>query len=197
MRVLSRRAALEALSCSMAAAALPQALASSGSGARALNTPPAEVLRELPDARLYGSGRLRRYFFHVYDARLWTQPSFDIARFSQLPLALELQYGRELLGALIAERSLEEMRRGAEITPAQQRAWLTAMQRCFPDVAEGDRMTGVQVPGTAARFFVNGAFVGEVRDAEFTRLFFGIWLAPTTSEPELRAALLAGARGGS
>ena len=197
MRVLSRRAALEALTCSMAAAALPQALASSGSGPRALNTPPAEVLRELPDARLYGSGRLRRYFFHVYDARLWTQPSFEIARFSQLPLALELQYGRELLGALIAERSLEEMRRGAEITPAQQRAWLTAMQRCFPDVGEGDRMTGLQLPGTAARFFVNGAFVGEVRDAEFTRLFFGIWLAPTTSEPELRAALLAGARGGS
>lgn len=197
MRVLSRRAALRALTCSMAAAALPQALASAGSGARALTTPPTEVLRELPDARLYGSGRLRRYFFHVYDARLWTQPGFEIARFSQLPLALELQYGRELVGSLIAERSIEEMQRAAEITPAQQRVWLAAMQRCFPDVVEGDRMTGVQLPGTAARFFVNEAFVGEVRDAEFTRLFFGIWLAPTTSEPELRAALLAGARGGS
>ena len=197
MRVLSRRAALRALTCSMAAAALPQALASAGSGARALTTPPTEVLRELPDARLYGSGRLRRYFFHVYDARLWTQPGFEIARFSQLPLALELQYGRELVGSLIAERSIEEMQRAAEITPAQQRVWLAAMQRCFPDVVEGDRMTGVQLPGTAARFFVNGAFVGEVRDAEFTRLVFGIWLAPTTSEPELRAALLAGARGGS
>ena len=197
MRVLSRRAALRALTCSMAAAALPQALASAGSGARALTTPPTEVLRELPDARLYGSGRLRRYFFHVYDARLWTQPNFEIARFSQLPLALELQYGRELVGSLIAERSIEEMQRAAEITPAQQRVWLAAMQRCFPDVVEGDRMTGVHLPGTAARFFVNGAFVGEVRDAEFTRLFFGIWLAPTTSEPELRAALLAGARGGS
>jgi len=197
MRRLSRRAALRAMTCSMAAAALPQAWASSGPGARALNTPPAEVLRELPDARLYGSGRLRRYFFHVYDARLWTQPSFDIERYSEQRLALELQYGRELLGALIAERSLEEMRRGAEITPAQQRVWLAAMQRCFPDVVEGDRMTGVQLPGAAARFFVNGAFVGEVRDAEFARLFFGIWLAPTTSEPELRAALLAGARGGS
>jgi hypothetical protein len=197
MGQLSRRAVLEAMTFSVACAALPPASASSGSASRALASPPSEVLRELPDARLYGSGRLRRYFFHVYDARLWTQPSFEIARFSQLPLALELQYGRELVGSLIAERSLEEMRRGAEITTAQQRAWLTAMERCFPDVVEGDRMTGVQLPGTAARFFVNGAFVGEVRDAEFTRLFFGIWLAPTTSEPELRAALLAGARGGS
>jgi hypothetical protein len=89
------------------------------------------------------------------------------------------------------------MQRGAQITTAQQRIWLAAMQRCFPDVVEGDRMTGVQQPGAAARFFVNGAFVGEVRDAEFARLFFGIWLAPSTSEPQLRAALRAGARGGS
>jgi hypothetical protein len=32
--------------------------------------------------------------------------------------------------------------------------------------------------------------VGEVRDATFARLFFGIWLSPRTSEPQLRAALL-------
>ena len=29
-----------------------------------------------------------------------------------------------------------------------------------------------------------------MRDAEFTRLFFGIWLSPRTSEPRLREALL-------
>jgi len=197
MGQLSRRAVLEAMTFSVAWAALPQASANSGSASRARAAPPTEVLRELPDARLYGSGRLRRYFFHVYDASLWAQPDFDIARFWQQPLALELQYGRALQGALIAERSLEEMQRGAEISTAQQRIWLAAMLRCFPDVAEGDRMTGVQLPGAAARFFVNGAFVGEVRDAEFARLFFGIWLAPSTSEPQLRAALLAGARGGS
>jgi hypothetical protein len=32
-----------------------------------------------------------------------------------------------------------------------------------------------------------------VPDPEFSRLFFGIWLAETTSEPRLRNALLAGA----
>ena len=39
---------------------------------------------------------------------------------------------------------------------------------------------------------MNGKPTGEIRDAEFARLFFGIWLSPKTSEPELRAALLAG-----
>ena len=55
----------------------------------------------------------------------------------------------------------------------------------------------MQVPGTATRIFVNGTLRGEVRDAEFTRLFFGIWLSPRTSEPRLREALLGPARAGS
>ncbi|OYY59968.1 MAG: hypothetical protein B7Y51_12520 [Burkholderiales bacterium 28-67-8] len=161
------------------------------------SAPPPEVLRELPSARLFGSGRLRRFLFRVYDARLWTRPGFDVARFSMEPLALELEYGRSLLGPLIAERSIEEMRRGAAISSSQQASWLAAMQLAFPDVNEGDRMTGVQLPGVATRFFVNGKLTGEIRDAEFTRLFFGIWLGPHTSEPGLRAALLAGGPGDS
>ena len=66
------------------------------------------------------------------------------------------------------------------------------MAALFPDVKAGDRLTGVQQPGRAARFFFNGQFRGEVVDAEFTRLFFGIWLSPRTSEPALRAQLLSG-----
>jgi hypothetical protein len=52
------------------------------------------------------------------------------------------------------------------------------------------RRVGVQQPGTGARFHLNGRFLGEVRDGQFTALFFGIWLAPWTSEPGLREALL-------
>jgi hypothetical protein len=44
-----------------------------------------------------------------------------------------------------------------------------------------------------ARFWFNGQLRATVPDAEFSRLFFGIWLAETTSEPHLRSALLAGA----
>jgi hypothetical protein len=40
------------------------------------------------------------------------------------------------------------------------------------------------------RFFVNAKATGEMRDAELARLFFGIWLSPNTSEPQLRQTLL-------
>jgi hypothetical protein len=51
---------------------------------------------------------------------------------------------------------------------------------------------GVHLPGNGAQLLVNGKASGEIRDTEFARLFFGIWLSPKTSEPKVRAALLAG-----
>lgn len=161
--------------------------------ARAQATPtPAEVATELVDARLQGVGRLSVFGLHVYDARLWTAPGFAPARFSDSALALELIYARTLHGRRIAERSLEEMRRFGTIDAPQETRWLAAMHETFPDVARGDRITGVHAPGRGARFFVNGALRGELRDADFARRFFSIWLAPQTSEPALREALLGG-----
>lgn len=165
--------------------------------ARSAPPPPPEVRSELPNARLLGSGRLTFMLFHVYDARLWAGPEFDVARYDQVPLALELEYARGFDNTDIAERSIEEMRRSGPIAPEKVTRWLSAMKQAFPDVAAGDRTTGVQVPGVAARFFVNGKLTGEIRDGEFTRLFFGIWLSKRTSEPRLREALLAGAPSGS
>ncbi|HSQ73412.1 MAG TPA: chalcone isomerase family protein, partial [Rubrivivax sp.] len=85
---------------------------------------------------------------------------------------------------------LKEMRRQAEIDADTGANWLAEMTRIFPDVNAGDRITGFHRPGTGARFFVNGRLRGEVLDADFARLFFGIWLSPRTSEPALREALL-------
>jgi hypothetical protein len=166
------------------------ALAAAPLAARANVTLPPEVGSELPGARLLGSGRLTFLGLHVYDARLWTADEFAADRFDRHALALELQYGRSLYGRLIAERSLEEMKRQGGFSEQQGERWLASMSQTFPDVGKGDRITGVQRPGQSTRFFLNGALRGELRDAEFTRLFFGIWLAPQTSEPRLRQSLL-------
>lgn len=154
--------------------------------------PPTELANELPGAQLSGGGRLTFFGLQVYDARLWVTSDFKVTSFEQTPIALELVYARKLVGSLIADRSIEEMRRQSDLAPEKVARWLGSMKQIFPDVAAGDRLTGVHVPGTAARFFFNGKLAGEIRDAEFARLFFGIWLSPRTSEPKLRASLLAG-----
>ena len=155
---------------------------------------PAELAASLPGARLQGSGRLRFFGLHVYDARLWTAGAAAGPDWAAAPLALELEYARSLKGVLIAERSLKEMRRQGDIADADATRWLAAMTDCFPDVQAGDRLTGLLQPGRGARFFLNGAPRCEMAEPAFARLFFGIWLAPQTSEPALRQALLGGAR---
>jgi len=157
-------------------------------------TVPTEVAADLPGARLQGSGRLRFFGLQVYDARLWVGPSGVGADWSQTPLALELLYLRAVKGQQIAERSLAEMRRQGDIAPEAAERWLAAMKKAFPDVKANDRLTGVLLPGQGAKFFVNGALRVEVRESEFAKLFFGIWLSPQSSEPALRQALLGAAK---
>jgi hypothetical protein len=152
--------------------------------------PPAEIAGALPGAKLQGQGRLRFFGLHVYDAVLWTITRAADGEAQNGELALELRYARTLRGPLIAERSIDEMRRIADFGEAEAQRWLEAMKRLFPDVNAGDRITGVHRPGEAALFFVNGRAVGDVRDARFAQLFFGIWLSPRTSQPALRASLL-------
>jgi hypothetical protein len=158
-------------------------------------TAPDEVRAALPAARLLGQARMRFLGFSVYDARLWVTPGFDAVRYEQQAFALELRYARALNGAQIAERSLQEMRRQGPLAEPQAERWLAFMREAFPDVAEGDRLTGLHEPAVGARFVFNGQRASALRDADFSRRFFGIWLAPQTSEPALRSRLLGGPTG--
>ena len=179
----ARRAwGLAAVSAAVCAAWAPAALAQTEA--------PAWLRAELPGARLVGQGRLTFFGLKVYDARLWAAPAFDPLRFEQQQFALALTYLRGLKGPLIAERSLKEMRSLPGFDASRESAWLTRMTELFPDVGDGDTLVGLNLPGVGARFTLNGQVRGQVDDALFARLFFGIWLSPKTSEPALRQALL-------
>lgn len=150
------------------------------------------ALRELaPALQPAGAGRLTWFGIRAYDARLWVAPGFRHGRFADHVFALELHYLRDFAGADIALRSIEEMRRAAPLEAHEAREWQAQLRRVLPDVRAGDRITGLHQPGRGASFLVNGQPAGVIADARFAARFFGIWLAPTTSEPRLREALLA------
>ena len=149
-------------------------------------------LSALPQAGLIGQARLTAWGLDIYDARLWAPAPFSAAGFAASALALELNYLRNFQATDIAERSLKEMRRSRPVSDAQAALWKAELLRVIPDVRKGDRITGVHRPGIGAAFWVNGRASGEILDADFARLFFGIWLSPATSEPRMRQALLAG-----
>jgi hypothetical protein len=184
---------LLALALIVSAGAAAPVAAQTGTETPAGSARPAELLDALPQGRLLGGGRLRVFGFQVYDARLWAGPGFRVDSFASQALALELSYLRAFEGQAIAERSITEMRRSAPVSDDLADQWSLALRRLLPDVKKGDRIMGVHRPGVGAAFWMNGKSLGEIRDAEFARRFFGIWLAPGTSEPGLRNALMAGA----
>jgi hypothetical protein len=188
MNELPRRRLLQGLACG---AVLP-ALWATAQTTATVNVPP-ELATDLPGARLQGQGRLRFLGLRVYEAKLWTGAqavSHNMANLTSIPFALELDYERNLNGKQVAARSLEEMKRQGDIADDTAARWLAAMETLFPDIKKGDRLSALNVPGLGARFFMNGSPRGDMRDADFVRVFFGIWLSPKTSEPALREALL-------
>ncbi|WP_194792808.1 chalcone isomerase family protein [Caenimonas koreensis] len=152
---------------------------------------PSALTSTMPSARFAGEGRLTWFGISAYDARLWVAPDFTQRHFDRHAFALELTYQRSFRADDIVRTSLEQMRRVGPIAPETAARWEAQFRPLLHDFVAGDRIVGVNQPGRGASFLINGKPVGEVADPQFARMFFAIWLGTATSQPKLRAALLA------
>lgn len=145
------------------------------------------LVNYVPDAKPVGAARFSVFMIDVYDAVLlapagvWRQDS---------PFALQLTYLRALKGKNIADRSVEEMRKIGITDEVKLAAWHTQMRQIFPDVDDGVSLTGIRGPQGESIFFHGNQEIGRIKDPDFGRAFFGIWLDEKTSAPELRQKLL-------
>ncbi|MDO6568381.1 chalcone isomerase family protein [Alteromonas sp. 1_MG-2023] len=148
---------------------------------------PDYVMKKVPDAQVVGIAMFTYLFWDVYDATLYApqgkwQP--------EAPFALKLDYQRDLDGKKIAQRSVDEMRKQGISDEEKLSEWEDKMIAIFPDVEDGDVITGVATASHTSEFYINGELAGSIEDTDFTQAFFDIWLSENTSEPKLRKALL-------
>jgi len=151
---------------------------------------PVAVTSLVPNLEAKGGGEMTFMTLSVYDAYFYCVDRAHCRWSPEQPFAMQLVYHRSLVGAMIAERSVEEIAKLGYGTPAQRTHWEATMKRFFVDVVDGDRITGLNVPQSGARFYYNERLLGEIQDRAFAKAFFGIWLDPRTSEPALRKKLL-------
>ncbi|MEM7043419.1 MAG: chalcone isomerase family protein [Pseudomonadota bacterium] len=160
----------------------------------ALTSPASADLRtarlQIPDAELVGEGRLKFLFWSVFDATLYAP---DGVWSDDKPFALSLSYLRDLEGKSIVEASIDEMRKQGMTDDATLQRWGEQMAGIFLDVDDRTTLTGVVDENGDALFYRNGEPAGAIRDPEFSRRFFDIWLGEKTSNPELRAQLIGSA----
>jgi len=139
------------------------------------------------DAQMVGSGRLNVYFFDVYDAYLYApEGQWSINQ----PYALRLKYLRNIKGKMIADESVDQIRSQGFANEVKLATWHRQMIQIFPDVNTGSELIGVYIPSKETRFYNGNKRIGTIKDPEFGRWFFGIWLSEDTTAPKLRESLI-------
>lgn len=176
----------------LAAAALAAACLSPAAVAQTQALRAASLSQALSGLEPAGQAQMRFLGLRIYALRLWVSPGFDPQTPVSQPVALELTYQRGFTAQAIAERSVQEIRRQRSLSPQEAADWTAMLAGWLPDVAPGDRLTGLLLPGQGMQLWRGELSLGWLAEPQLAAYFFGIWLSPQTSEPGLRQALLAG-----
>jgi glycoside/pentoside/hexuronide:cation symporter, GPH family len=124
-------------------------------------TPEPTVQAALQGKAPVGKARLRVWGFRCTTPRCGPG-RVRCQRFAEQRFALELSYLRSFKGATSRNARSTRCAAGRLDGPTGRSRWLQAMSELFPDVKRGDRITGVHVPGSGARFYLNGRLLGDV-----------------------------------
>jgi Chalcone isomerase-like len=151
---------------------------------------PASVATSGYEIEQVGRGELRWLGLAIYEASLWAPQG----RFSGFepgrPVALSLWYKRAFSRDRLIEITLQAWTQLGTVSEAQRVAWGQALRTVWSDVAPGDIVTTVVVPGHATRFYDQHRCLGSIHDPDFGPAFLGIWLDRRSAVATLRAALL-------
>ena len=141
----------------------------------------------IANPQLVGAGRMTFLFFNIYDAELYaSEKKWN----KNKPFALKLTYLRNFKGREISKRSVEEIFKLGFDTKEILDNWQGQMDAIFPDVVSGSVIIGIKDSNGHAVFYYDEKFIGSIKDVEFTRWFFDIWLGRKSSDLRLRAKLI-------
>jgi hypothetical protein len=141
------------------------------------------VAKNMSQVESLGQGRLTYWGFTLYDAKLFAskEPKGGIA--------LDIQYLRKFESKALVKQTLDEFK-NLGMSDTQRAEWADPLAKAFKTVQAGDSITAIKKPQGSTQFFYNGQFVSEISGESFSQAFFGIWLHPKTSAPQLRKVLL-------
>lgn len=153
-----------------------------------LKIQPQEVISKLlPGSQILGSGQMKYLGWLVYDATLYSK---DRNISPDKPFALKLNYHLSASKDQIAQRSLEGMREVGFTDEVKLAAWYRQMLKIFPNVRKGTQLTGLYLPSKGAQFYLGSKHIGTIKDPQFGKWFFNIWLSERTNLKNLRRQLL-------
>ena len=137
--------------------------------------------------KLIGEGTLKVLMWEVYDLRLYT----DGTAFSwQDKFMLEFDYSRELKKESVIDASLKEFKLQPNVTDKDIKAWEMYLEQVIQPVQKSEKATIQWVPDGQIIFHYEGSKPAVIKNEQFARAFFNIWLGEQASRPKLRSQLL-------
>ena len=161
----------------------------SAANTRSISPLPPGVESEWKQAEMVGQAKFSRFGLHIYDASLWRlyvkTHDADIKA-----TALSITYARNIsVGRLLSSTRKEWQRLGfAQRYPI--RAWLSSLEKIWPDVKQGDNLTAVISAQGNCVFYSHQGRLGSINDRDFGPAFLAIWLSPDARYPKHTKALL-------
>lgn len=127
----------------------------------------------VPEARIVGTHRVKMAMWDVYNVTLYAP---DGVYAPEKPFALSLTYHKSIPARTIANHAVTGMRDQGYDYEHKLAQWHERMVNIFPNVQPGTTLTGVTDGKGNVIFTKDKNIIGTIRDREFERYFFGIWL---------------------
>lgn len=161
-------------------------------GAVSASSLPDPVVDHRYPLRLVGAGELRWLGFPIYDASLWTSSGRHAGFTADETVALSLWYRRSFTRDELLKVTETAWRKLGQVDSAQRERWLAQLRSIWTDVAPGQNVTTVVLPGGPTRFYDQRGRFGQLDDPAFGPAFLSIWLDPRSVVSDLRIRLLGG-----
>lgn len=162
-----------------------------GAPARAAALPQPVIEQDYP-LRKVGSGELRWLGMAIYEASLWTSTGRYTGFGPGETVALSLDYRRAFKRDDLIRITDTAWRRLGQPDASQRERWLAELRRAWSDVAAGQNVTTVVIPGGPTHFYDDDGRFARVDDPAFGPAFLAIWLDPRSIVSDLRVRLLGG-----
>ncbi|MEM9103426.1 MAG: chalcone isomerase family protein [Pseudomonadota bacterium] len=138
--------------------------------------------------QLVGKSKLKFWGFSIYTAELFSpNGKFDAI---QPGLKLQLTYHRDIKKNALIKRTLKEWERLPNYDKQKVQMWADKLDAIWPDIKKNDTLAAYLNKDGITEFFYQSRPIGAIADKEFGVAFLSIWLAKTTSEPQMREEII-------
>ncbi len=138
----------------------------------------------LPNFSHSGHGTFTKFGFEIYQAHFYVDEVKAVKKY-----AIILNYSRKIEKEALLKATIEQLER-LGYSSKKTDEWKNQLEKIYPNINKGDHLTAIFNPANGTTFVYGDKIIGNINNPEFSEAFFGIWLSPKTSAPELRSKLL-------